>query len=497
MRGLSLSTILNITSLPLQASANAAPAKGLAAGKGGLLAFLNLLMGQAGDAQGVQGGNDLAAKLAAILKGGPTDKTQLTALLQKLFPDATADQLQQAVAEIQATPAASDIQPSLTSDLSASLATNLQDGGDVMANLKAKFDALMQDGPITPDKLAQFRKDAVDALKAQGLDNFSIDKALVTLTADIGDKLTTPLAAQLSMPVPPQAVASAQASADADDDNTIEGLNATAPAAGNTDALAASLQSDAQPQAAQADTAAAAAKPEPTGLQSSASSNAGIQQQQPAPDASAATKPLPSAAAHIFVMNSAQDNAGSNADSGQQMFQGSAGSGASLTGAMTATAEASPQGFVNYMNSNATQATQTTQQVAVQIVQNASNGATTFTMQLEPAELGRLEVRLKFDRDGGMKAHLIADKPETLSLLRQDQAQMHRILQQAGINADDSSLSFDLRQQGQQPGADQSYTGAGQPAGAGAAANANDYLSAKISVEAMGYIRQDGVNIMV
>ena len=490
-----MATILNITGLPLQPGANAAPAKGLAAGPGGLLAFLNMLMGQAGDAQGVQGGGDLAAKLAAILKSGPADKTQLTSFLQKLFPDASADQLQQAVAQIQGAPGSTDIQASLTSDLSASLATNLQ-GGDVMAQLKAKFDALAQDGPVTPDKLAQFRKDAIDALKAQGLDGFSIDKALVSLTADIGDKLSTSLAAQLSMPVPPQALAGAPA-AGGDDGDAAEGLNATAPAAGDAAATAPAAGPKTGVQAG-ADISAGA-KPAPAGLQAESGAAAGVQPQQAAPDASApAARPLPSAAAHIFVMNSAQDNGGAaGGDSGGQMFQGNAGSGISLSGMTGATAEASPQGFVNYMNSSSAQATQTTQQVAVQIVQNANNGTTSFTMQLEPAELGRLEVRMKFDRDGGMKAHLIADKPETLSLLRQDQSQIHRILSQAGINADDNSLSFDLRQQGQQPGADQSYNGAGQATGPVAAAGANDYLSAKIAVEAMGYIRQDGVNIMV
>jgi flagellar hook-length control protein FliK len=197
-------------------------------------------------------------------------------------------------------------------------------------------------------------------------------------------------------------------------------------------------------------------------------------------------------------MSSAQDNGNApNADGGQQSFQGNAGGGVSLSGMTAPAAEASPQGFVNFMNSASAPTAPAVQQVAVQIAQNANSGLTTFTMQLEPAELGRLEVRLKFDRDGGIKAHLIADKPETLSMLRQDQAQIHRLLQQTGLNADDNSLSFDLRQQGQQPGAGQSYDGAGQPAAAAAGATPTDYLSAKISVEAMGYIRQDGVNIMV
>jgi chemotaxis protein MotD len=494
-----LASIGNISGLNLQAGANAAPVKGLSASKDGLLAFLNLLMGNTADAAAPQGGGDLAAKLAAVLKNDPSDKTQLASLLQKLFPDAGADTIQQAIDQIEAAPSG-DIQASLTSDLSASLATDLQGDSDAMATLKAKLDAMIQDGPITPDKMAHFRKEAIDTLKADGCDAASINDFLVSLATDLGDKLTTPLAAQLGMPVPSQAAATAQATttvsddASDDTDNTglvsgadfsLQQLVSTEPEAGDTEAPAAPKAApDVKPQGTPA---------ADTGVQ-------GLLPQQAAPQATDATaKPLPPSAAHLFVMEQAQNDGGTFNSDGGQFANTSGGSPVSLTGMMHADGAASPQSFVNYMTSASASAPAqpTVQNVAVQIAQNANNGITTFTMQLEPAELGRLEVRMKFDRDGGIKAHLIAEKPETLSLLQNDQAQINRILQQAGLDTDGNTLSFDLRQQNQQQGTEQSYNGAGQSSDVSAAATANDFISAKLAVEAMGYIRQDGVNIMV
>ena len=491
MRGFYVSSIHNIIGLPPQTGANTAPAKGSASGKGGLLAFLNLLMGQkAASTQGQDG--DLAAKIASVLKNDPSDKTQLSALLQKLFPNANADQLAQAVSQLEAGPAASgDAKASLTSDLSSQLATGAQNNPDLDAQLKAKFDAMMQGGDITPDKLAAFRQDAINFLKGQGLDTFSIDKELVSFTADLGSTLSTSQAAQLSMPVPAQAVASANGD-DADND-ALSGLQFSTQQLTQGQAYANPGASATAAPGNNANQQGLAAKP---AASAQTNSGASVAQAQPASTDTPAAKPMPASAAHIFVMNNAQgDGSFDNSDAGQQMFQG-ASAPVSLSAPIAG--EAAPQSFVNYMNTATTaQATQTAQTVAVQITQNANAGVTSFNMQLEPAELGRLEVRLKFDRDGGIKAHLIAEKPETLAMLKQDEGQIHRILSQAGLNTDDASLSFDLRQQSDHQTNDQTYNDTGSASGISGSAKANDYISAKISVEAMGYIRQDGVNIMV
>ena len=89
-----------------------------------------------------------------------------------------------------------------------------------------------------------------------------------------------------------------------------------------------------------------------------------------------------------------------------------------------------------------------TQQVIAQIQQKA-NKSTDISVQLTPAELGRVEVRLSIQRDGTVHAVVMADKPETLALLQKDASQLERSLQQAGLNANSENMSFNLRDQQQ------------------------------------------------
>src|SRR3569832_1576437 len=106
------------------------------------MAFLNMLLGQAGGT----GGQDLTANIAALLKNDPNNTTSLTALLQKVYPNASADQLQQAVTQLESGASPVAIKPSLTSDLSASLAPGLQqEDPNILAQLQHKFEALTKD----------------------------------------------------------------------------------------------------------------------------------------------------------------------------------------------------------------------------------------------------------------------------------------------------------------------------------------------------------------
>jgi hypothetical protein len=506
-----LTTSLNISALGQTGNTNSLLGKGVAAGQDGILAFLNLLAGQA---ESAQGGQDIAAKIAEILKQGQTDQPSLPALLQKLFPDASAEQIQQAIASLQATPGAEvdakTVKPALTSDLSATLATDVQENPDILAQLREKFAALMDEGEVTPDRLAHFRKEAIDFLKGQGVARADMDKYMVSLATDLGDKLTVPLAAQLGMPVPPQAVAAAQMPAQTNDETEVPAEMPAdgAPAAPGAEETAVVdtpaeemtgldfLQQQIMQVAPEEAPEAAETK---QGIQLRTKAEISFTPPAPAEDGQAQRQENAPAQraqpAHPSLVNSfAQGETGyQNGDSPSQMFQ-NGNSQMGLSGMMNAADKASAQSFVNYMTSGAS-ATQTTQMIAMHIQRNANAGIDTFTMQLEPAELGRLEVRMRFGRDGGIRAHLIADKPETLSMLQNDSAQLHRILQQAGLDADDGSLSFDLRHQGQHRGAEQSYNGTGQPAGYDAALS--DTQQIKMPIVAEGYIRQNGVNIMV
>jgi len=158
------------------------------------------------------------------------------------------------------------------------------------------------------------------------------------------------------------------------------------------------------------------------------------------------------------------------------------------------------QSFAQYHAQAAAQAlpAQTTQMIAVQIQRNAAAKIDSFTLQLEPADLGRLDIELKFHRDGSVQAHLAADRPETLALLQKDSAHLERILQQAGFDTKDGALSFDLRQQSE--GHNAGGTGAKRASGIGNANGIDNNEAAQnaaAETRQTGYIGLQGVNIIV
>ncbi len=65
----------------------------------------------------------------------------------------------------------------------------------------------------------------------------------------------------------------------------------------------------------------------------------------------------------------------------------------------------------------------------------------------DPADLGRIDVRIDVDRNGQMSSHLMVEKPETLSMLQQDAPQLQRALNDAGFKTGDGGLQFSLRDQ--------------------------------------------------
>src|SRR5690554_2474532 len=64
-----------------------------------------------------------------------------------------------------------------------------------------------------------------------------------------------------------------------------------------------------------------------------------------------------------------------------------------------------------------------TQMVAAQMTKMARDGTPrSMTIQMDPPELGRVDVKLHFSKDKGVKAVMVAEKPETLHLLQRDAA---------------------------------------------------------------------------
>ncbi|EEA96122.1 flagellar hook-length control protein FliK [Pseudovibrio sp. JE062] len=79
-----------------------------------------------------------------------------------------------------------------------------------------------------------------------------------------------------------------------------------------------------------------------------------------------------------------------------------------------------------------------------EIARQVSGGVNRFEIRLDPKELGSVDVSIEFGKDGRVRAHLIAERPETLELLQKDQRGLEKALQEAGIDADKSSLRFSL-----------------------------------------------------
>jgi len=60
---------------------------------------------------------------------------------------------------------------------------------------------------------------------------------------------------------------------------------------------------------------------------------------------------------------------------------------------------------------------------------------------------GVKHLRIDVDRNGQVTSHLTVEKPETLSMLRQDAPQLQQALNDAGLKTNSSGLQFSLRDQ--------------------------------------------------
>ena len=98
--------------------------------------------------------------------------------------------------------------------------------------------------------------------------------------------------------------------------------------------------------------------------------------------------------------------------------------------------------------------------LAIEFAASIKSGKSSFQIRLDPAELGRIDVRIDVDRTGQVTSHLTVEKAETLAMLRQDAPQLQRALDGTGLKTGDNGLQFSLRDQssqnsqGQNPGTD-------------------------------------------
>ncbi|MGE4350570.1 MAG: flagellar hook-length control protein FliK [Bdellovibrionales bacterium] len=91
---------------------------------------------------------------------------------------------------------------------------------------------------------------------------------------------------------------------------------------------------------------------------------------------------------------------------------------------------------------------QAVEQVSVQLHKAVSSGVDEITIQLRPAELGKVEIKLEISADKSVTGTVIADNQSTLNLLQKDSASLQFALQEAGLQADPGCLQFSLSDDG-------------------------------------------------
>jgi hypothetical protein len=89
-------------------------------------------------------------------------------------------------------------------------------------------------------------------------------------------------------------------------------------------------------------------------------------------------------------------------------------------------------------------ATPATQLASALVGFTTTGTSNTVTVQLQPAELGKVQISVTTDVGGPSTVQIVAERPETLALLQRDQAQLSQALDQAGIGTASRTLSFSL-----------------------------------------------------
>ena len=84
------------------------------------------------------------------------------------------------------------------------------------------------------------------------------------------------------------------------------------------------------------------------------------------------------------------------------------------------------------------------EQVSFQVKTALKDGSSKITIQLHPADLGKVDVKLSVDASGKTSVVVTADKQQTLDLLQRDAQGLARALTDAGLSTDSGSLSFNL-----------------------------------------------------
>jgi flagellar hook-length control protein FliK len=94
-------------------------------------------------------------------------------------------------------------------------------------------------------------------------------------------------------------------------------------------------------------------------------------------------------------------------------------------------------------------------EIKAQVIKALADGVERINIQMRPAQLGKIEIRLEIGQDGQLTASFTAENKDTLQMLQRDARDLHKGFQEAGLQTDSNSLTFNLRGgQGEQQAGD-------------------------------------------
>jgi len=139
-----------------------------------------------------------------------------------------------------------------------------------------------------------------------------------------------------------------------------------------------------------------------------------------------------------------------------------AGAAPTTPGSPDPAATATPAALTHAANTAVRATPQTVATLAAQIVKKLDGRASRFDVQLDPAGLGKVDVRITIGGDGRMSASMSFDTPQAAAELKARAGELQRAMEQSGFDLS-GGLSFDVAGdggQGRQAQGDDTNSGA-------------------------------------
>lgn len=154
----------------------------------------------------------------------------------------------------------------------------------------------------------------------------------------------------------------------------------------------------------------------------------------------------PTAGTSVQEVSSASANEGQGGGNASSVANNSANA-ANAGSSAASTKSTSPYSFASQLTAVRTPNTglsTAVEQVSLQLNRKVKGGNDEMTIQLNPTDLGRVNIKLDITSDGKVTGMVTADNQSTLDMLSKDSRSLERSLQDAGFQADSGSLQFSM-----------------------------------------------------